>query len=96
MATLTKNYIVTIDGFNYVLTPELFKTFCGFVGQFYADGADELYFRLTFDTSTVIEIERLGDTYTITGSLSPNSEILTLAEFNIFVSICRTSKNCGC
>lgn len=100
MATLTKNYIVTVQGEPYTLTPELFKTFCLFANQLvnnYTDDMVELRFRLVFNGTDWIEITRSGDEFSVVASgRGEYEETLTLAEFNTFVSLCRTSKNCKC
>ena len=100
MATLVKSYIVTVSGNEYILSQELFNTFCLYGNQLvnnYSSEMNELNFRLTFNDTEWIELTRNGDNFTVAANgRGESEESLTLAEFNAFISICRTSKNCKC
>lgn len=99
MATLVKSYIVTVSGNEYILSQELFNTFCLYGNQLvnnYSNEMDELTFRISFGEAW-IELTRNGDNFTVAANgRGESEESLTLAEFNAFISICRTSKNCKC
>lgn len=99
MAAITKNYIVVVDGVDYILTQDLFKTFCLYAQQLVTDFNDdttELNFRLTYNVADWIGVERTGADSFVIETSGGDTETLTLIEFNTLMSICRTSRNCKC
>ena len=100
MATVIKTYTVTINTTQYILNESLYKLFCALTKTLvndYTSDMDEVLFIISFNsTLDWIRVARDGDTFTVVGT-GGNTEIMTLAQFNSFTSLCRTtSKGCNC